>query len=90
MGHRASIKVTRTTIGFKTAPRAQAESEDEVKPRTEDLISPLSALPTYSVLFKDTQTAIFAESGPLSIPTRHFIALLVRKLTYIRPLNTQS
>ena len=74
MGHRASVTVTKTTIGFTTGGGVP-----EVKPTTEDLISPMSAVPSYSVLFKDTHTAIFSESGPLTIPTRHFIALLVRE-----------
>ena len=77
MGHRASVTVTKTTIGFSTG------GAPEVKPTTEDLISSLSAVPCYSVLFKDTQTAIFSEGGPLPIPTRHFIALLVRDRSYL-------
>ena len=75
MGHRASVTVTKTTIGFTPASEA---GEPEVKPRTEDLISHLAAVPCYSVLFKDSQAAIFSEVGPLPLHTRHFIALLVR------------
>ena len=66
MGHRASTSVS------PPKSRAGAESSEEL------LISPLALLPSYSVLFRDTQTAIFSESGPLPIPTRHFLALMVR------------
>ena len=65
MGHRASTTVS---------PPKQRPGPD----LSEELISPLALLPSYSVLFRDTQVAIFSESGPLPIPTRHFIALMVR------------
>ena len=65
MGHRASTTVS---------PPKPGSGRDT----GEELISPLALLPSYSVLFRDTQTAIFSESGPLPIPTRHFIALMVR------------
>lgn len=68
MGHRAS-----TTVN---PPKQRPEPE-----RSEDLISALALVPSYSVLFRDTQAALFSESGPLPIPTRHFIALMVRLIT---------
>ena len=66
MGHRASTTVS------PPKQRPGVESSEEL------LISSLALLPSYGVLFRDTQTAIFSESGPLPIPTRHFIALMVR------------
>lgn len=68
MGHRASTTVS---------PPKPGSGRDT----GEELISPLALLPSYSVLFRDTQTAIFSESGPLPIPTRHFIALMASRAT---------
>ena len=66
MGHQAS-----TTVSPAKARPGPVTSEEE-------LISPLALVPSYGLLFRDTQTTIFSESGPLPIPTRHFIALMVR------------
>ena len=68
MGHRAS-----TTVN---PPKQRPEGE-----RGEELMSAMALVPSYSVLFRDTQAALFSESGPLPIPTRHFIALMVRLIT---------
>jgi len=69
MGHQAS-----TTVSPAKARPGPVTSEEE-------LISPLALVPSYGLLFRDTQTTIFSESGPLPIPTRHFIALMASRAT---------
>ena len=89
MGHRVNTIVTKRTIGFKTSSdlkdipevtetnRPETESP-AVKLETEAVLSRLAVFPSYSVLFRDAQSAIFADNGPLPVSTRHYIAWMVR------------
>lgn len=88
MGHRVNTIVTKRTIGFKTSsdlkdipevtetikPETERPEEVTVKLETEAVLLRLAAFPSYSVLFRDAQTAIFADNGPLPVSNRHYIA----------------
>ena len=69
MGHKVNSNVIKTTVGFK-------EEEDVLA--TDDVLSTLQFFPSYSVLFKDAHSHLLAENGPLPVPYRHFIAIMVR------------
>ena len=83
MGHRVNTTVTKRTKGLKTSHKSTIieSEEDQVikisKLDTEDVLSSLGVFPSYSVLFREAHSAIFSDNGPLSVSTRHFIALSV-------------
>ena len=96
MGHRVNTIVTKRTIGFKTSsdlkdipevtetikPETERPEEVTVKLETEAVLLRLAAFPSYSVLFRDAQTAIFADNGPLPVSNRHYIAWMVSVLIF--------
>ena len=51
--------------------------QEVVKLETEAVLSRLTVFPSYSVLFREAQSAIFADKGPLPVSTRHYIAWMV-------------
>ena len=51
--------------------------QEVVKLETEAVLSRLTVFPSYSVLFREAQSAIFADNGPLPVSTRHYIAWMV-------------
>ena len=88
MGHRVNTAKTKRTIGLKktTTKLPSVIEEDNFKIsklETEDVLSRLGDFPNYSVLFREAHAAIFSETGPLPVSTRHYIAFLVRTQTSV-------
>lgn len=67
MGHQACQRVTRTTVGFQQPSRTSLE----------DVLASLHTFPAYSKLFRDVNSLVFSDCGPLPNHHRHFIALMV-------------
>jgi len=81
MGHRVNTTKTKRTIGLKKnstkLPSVIEEDNFKIsKLETEDVLSRLGDFPNYSVLFREAHAAIFSETGPLPVSTRHYIAFL--------------
>ena len=67
MGHQACQRVTRTTVGFQQPSSSSLE----------DVLASLHTFPAYSKLFRDVNSLVFSDCGPLPNHHRHFIALMV-------------
>ena len=63
--------------------------QEVVKLETEAVLSRLTVFPSYSVLFREAQSAIFADNGPLPVSTRHYIAWMV-SLSFYKALNVSK
>lgn len=69
-------EVTETNKPETDIPEAKRPEEVTVKLEAEAALSRLAVFPSYDVLFRDAQSAIFADNGPLPVSTRHYIAMM--------------
>lgn len=85
MGHRVNAtisaqKVNYTSSAIKSKSLEQSgvigDRENSILD-TKDVLCSMSILPRYSVLFTEAHNAIFSDSGPLPVYSRHYIAMMV-------------
>jgi len=74
MGHRVNATISKQSKLSSTKSSGVESSVPSLD--SKDVLSSMSSLPGYSVLYREAQTAIFSDSGALPVHTRHYIAMM--------------